>query len=499
MDWRTLAVVGVVGASLCTAGCHRHHGADSANSANGDDAPKKKKKKGKKSDDALAPPPSAATWGALPADGTPSGDRYTAACKLPVHKDDYAGFTIGYPAGWEVEYGSGTIEVTKDDKGMTGALVFPARVRKEMKADQFADTFTDALGRSIRKNGGSFQLDNKVTDGHVARADATATIDGVKLKGPLQVVSEPGFATVKLYWAPVESFAAEEATLQGVVSCFERQMLVTATRPTPPPGGAVTHVGGAKRPGNAGPAGPVAQLQPFQSRYFVGQMPAGWKVQDETPNGIDVVSADRREAVGFGWVSNPVLPPRALVLQSIQSIHPGARILSSGPVQPAPDAPRGSSAFAAEYEAPDVHGLDNGSTTGALQVTTSLLATPDRWMGAKSTLAVIAHSIQITPTAVNAVSAQIRAQIASLPRAAPSSSSTSSSSSSSPMSSWESVSDKTNQNFDDALRGQDRATSPTTGTEYVVPQSAWNATGPQGAGYYRALPGNGGSELLNVQ
>jgi len=46
--------------------------------------------------------------------------------------------------------------------------------------------------------------------------------------------------------------------------------------------------------------------------------------------------------------------------------------------------------------------------------------------------------------------------------------------------------------------GMKPAHSPTTGEEYVVPTSAWNDTGPQGAGYYRETPG-GGAELLNVE
>jgi hypothetical protein len=52
--------------------------------------------------------------------------------------------------------------------------------------------------------------------------------------------------------------------------------------------------------------------------------------------------------------------------------------------------------------------------------------------------------------------------------------------------------------FDDFIRGQDRATSPSTGEEYTCPYNLWQANGPQGAGYYRSLPG-GGSELLNLQ
>jgi hypothetical protein len=68
------------------------------------------------------------------------------------------------------------------------------------------------------------------------------------------------------------------------------------------------------------------------------------------------------------------------------------------------------------------------------------------------------------------------------------------------MGSWEdreASQDRINQGFDDAILGQDHAVSPSTGETYTVPWSAWNATGPQGAGYYRAVPG-GDAELLNV-
>jgi hypothetical protein len=68
------------------------------------------------------------------------------------------------------------------------------------------------------------------------------------------------------------------------------------------------------------------------------------------------------------------------------------------------------------------------------------------------------------------------------------------------MASWEqdqAAKDKTNQDFDDAIRGQDRAVSPTTGETYICPNNLWSDDGPQGAGYYRALPG-GGSELLQT-
>jgi hypothetical protein len=43
--------------------------------------------------------------------------------------------------------------------------------------------------------------------------------------------------------------------------------------------------------------------------------------------------------------------------------------------------------------------------------------------------------------------------------------------------------DRINQGFDDALFGQDHAHAA-NGDTYVVPDTAWSDTGPQGPGYY---------------
>lgn len=481
MRGTTLSIV-IVGVALVSVGCHRRAGDKDA---------KTPRHHNTQVEVTSAPQtvsvPAPAAW-APAAPGTPSVDRMTGTCTLPVHKDDYAGFSIGYPAGWSVDYSTGTITVTKDAKSTVGAIVFPARVRRDIPAEQFAESFASALGSSITQHGGTFELRDRVTNGHVAHARAFATIDGVKLTGPLQVVSERGFVTVKLYWAPEARFAKEEPTLKQVVSCFHRQMMVTAKAPKEPPGGQVTRVGAAAQ--NAASA-PTARLKPFQSRYFIGSMPEGWVVKDETANGIDLVSADQTMAVGFGWVSNPVTAPTADVQRFIAQYYPGSRILVQGPIS----APNGWQAFAAEFESSNAHGYSQSSRSNSVSLSTSLLASPARWDAAKPTLAAIARSIQITQNGVNTVNAQVRAHLATLPRAIPSSSAPSSA-----MASWEArqaVQDRSARNFDDAIRGQDRAISPSTGEEYVVPQSAWNPSGPQGAGYYRAVPG-GSAELLTT-
>ena len=417
-------------------------------------------------------------------------------CALPKHHDDYAGFTIGQPAGWLVESGTGTITVSKDQKGMVGALVYPARVRKtDIPADRFADLFASQLGRNIAQRGGSFQLSNRVTDGHIARADATATIDGVKLRGPLEVRSDPGFVTLKLYWAPEESFAAEEPTLKQVVACFHRETLITQKHPPPP--SAISHHGGSALPLAPAVAEPTTTpLKPFSSKFFTGSVPDGWKVKDETANGIDLVSADQGEGVGFGWVQGPMSAPSVLVRQSVARYYPDAHVLWEGPLRgPGP----GWVGYGIEFETAQAHGYWQSFRNQSVELGATMVAAKGRWEASKKTLATIAQSVQITPNAVSTVNAHIRAQMALVPRPAPPHTAASSSSSTG-LGGWKSNSDardRLNQDFTDSILDQERAVSPTTGEEYIVPTSAWNATGPQGAGYYRAVPG-GSPELLQT-
>ncbi len=425
----------------------------------------------------------------------------TQQCTLPQHHDDYAGFAIGQPAGWLVGSGTGTIVVEKDQKGLTGALVYPARVRKaDVSADHFADYFATALGRSIAKRGGSFQLTNKVTDGHIARADATATISGVKLRGPLEVHSQPGFVTLKLYWAPEESFAAEEPTLKQIVGCFHRGTLVTAKHPTAPPSSG-HHAGGSSLPlgfAVAEPSTHTAGLKPFQTKFFTGKMPDGWKVKGESANGIDIIAADGSAGVGYGWVQGAVTVPSTTVRQAVARYYPTAHVVWQGPLRgPGP----GWVGYGVEFESDVAHGYWQSFRNSAISVDTNVVVAKARWDAEKKMLTEVGQSMQMNQTAVNTVNAQIRAQMALVPRASPPAPSASASSaSSSGMSDWQhdqDVKDRIYQGWSDSILDQERAVSPTTGEEYIVPTSAWNSSGAQGAGYYREVPG-GTPELLET-
>ena len=445
------------------------------------------------------------TWGPMDAD---AGAPAQVACTIPIHDDDYYGFAIGYPAGWRIDYSTGTIMVTKDEKNLEGAIVFPARLRKaDVTADQVANVFVRGLARTITAKGGTFQMTEQKTNGKIASAVILANVGGVDLKGPLLVVENPGFVTVKLYWAPQTEFAADEPTLQQVVGCFQRHTLIRSKAPVKPPGGPVTKVG---VPGNASTAttaialGPVQLLHPYRGKFYNASLPAGWKPTDEAPTGLDTISGDGHSSAGLGYQIAYRGTPQQLAQGLASQYWPGTRIQRAEPLQDA----QGWSTFEVEFEglvrgAP-IHGITRGSVNrGGTAITMAMISTIDGWPAMKSTLHAIEASIQVTPAAVAGVAQEYRADLArfapppmtsSSPTASPSTSGDSS------MASWEqdqAAKDKTNQDFDDAIRGQDRAVSPTTGETYICPNNLWSADGPQGAGYYRALPG-GGSELLQT-
>jgi hypothetical protein len=444
------------------------------------------------------------------------------------HQDDYVGFTIGYPPGWRVDYSSGSIVVAKDANELEGALIYPGRVRREIRAEDVATTFARGLGQSIRERGGTFEMTDRHTNGRVARATLKATVGGVPLRGPLEVVEKPGFVTLQLYWAPEEEFEAEEPTLRQVLSCFQRRTLITARKPVTPAGGPVTtaggsassSVGGAGTTGTTGPGGssgssaeaPAQALVPFHGKYYDVEVPAGWRITDprQMEQGIDVMAPDGHGSVGFGLVINPLKNARTFsradLERGVLQFWPGVRFLQEGRVP----GPPGWAVFGAEWEGSvrgvPLHGYQEVAFGHGIQTTTAYNTSSDRWAAMHATLQTIARSVQPLPAAFAKEREDVRQQLAMYARLYPAHTSSASSGSGSKgsdsvMASWKArqdAQDKASQSFSDAIRGQDRATSPTTGEEYVCPNSMWNTEGPQGPGYYRQTP-SGDAELLSVQ
>jgi hypothetical protein len=463
--------------------------------------------------------------------GATLADDLTGACFLQKHEDNYFGFTIGRPTGWVIDYSTGSILVAKDERELEGALVYPARLRKEMPAEDIATAFARGLGASITKKGGTFEMSDKHTNGKIAQATLKATVGGVALRGPLQVVVKPGFAVIKLYWAPESEFDAEQATLKQVLTCFQRKTVIMAKKPVAPSGGPVMRVGG--KPGGAAPAvasagssgtaggtapsgtgtggasggGTVEALVPNNGKFFNVSLPAGWKFTDENEHGIDMLSPDGKEGAGFGYGIQPIKTAQVYCEGNIRGNWPGSNIIQGGPVQ----GPAGWSIYGAEFEGKPhglpTHGYQQAAVGHGTFIFSGYTTAPEKWDASKATLGAIIASVQILPAATAKIHADYRAQLASYPHYTPpasnypSNAAKSGSSSDSLMASWkekQDAQDRINLGFDDAIRGQDRALSPTTGEEYVCPNSMWSTEGPQGPGYYRQTP-SGGTELLNVE
>jgi len=448
-------------------------------------------------------------------------DALSGTCILPTHTDEYSAFTIGHPTGWLLDFSTDTIIVAKDESQTEGALVFPARLRRtDIPPERLATLFAEGLGRSIARKGGTSELTEKRTDGRAATAVILATIGGVQLKGPLQVVESPGFVTLKLYWAPKDAFDAEEPTLKQILTCFKRETILparVARRTAAPPPNRVTRVGFQTPPAAGTPGAPatpssatssttssaaVLPLKPYPGRYMHAQLPDGWKVTTEIENGIDVIAPNNAGHVGFGWFANPQrFQDPASLLRAELAKHPGAKIVKEGQVA----GPPGWVIFEAEYESGPAHIYTRFANGRGISISHGWDAPVGAWSNLRPTFEAVLASIEIQPAAVAKTQADVRAQLASYPHPKPpvylSDRPSSSSGSNDLMSSWqkrEAAQDQANQGMDDYIRGQEWV-KDSSGTTFPAPTSAWNATGPQGAGYYKATPGGGAELLQQVQ
>jgi hypothetical protein len=428
----------------------------------------------------------------------PAVDHMADACTSPVHDDEYYGFSVGRPTGWRVDYSTGTLVVTRDASNLVAALVYPARMRHgDIPPEQLVQKFTSALAASIRRTGGTFQLSDKVTDGHVATALARATLDGVKLRGPIQVVATPGFATLKFYWAPEAEFAQDEPTLRQVVGCFQRKTLITRREPIAPPGGPQTRFGLGVAPvqqQQPHASAPVQALQPYQGRYIAMKVSAGWQVTTETDHGIDMLMANRNAAFDFVWLAGPHQQADVYAQRAMQR-YVGAQVISAG-MQPAPPGWQIATVeFNANAGVP-THGFLRVAVGNGVALETMWLIAAEKWDALLPTLQAMAGSVQILPAATAQVQGEIRRQLASYPPIKPSTVGTAADPTN-VLSGWSKMEDQQSEGFQETTLQQDHATSPSTGETYTVPWNAWSATGPQGAGYYRQVPG-GGVERLDV-
>lgn len=425
-------------------------------------------------------------------------DPLAGKCFIPTYSDDYYNFTVGRPEGWKLDFSTGALMVLKDDTSHTGAMLYPARIKMQgVLPEQLAQYFANGLGNLVKSGGGTFELVDKSSDGRIATGLMLATLDGVRVRGPLQVILYPGFAMLKAYWAPVTDLDREEPTLKQVVACWGRKTVVTQKAPVAPSGGPKTSVGMPGKAMSAGSGAAPLPLEPYQDKYFAVKTPHGWTVTDETANGIDMRGPNQRAGFSFGFFLHPInVTPDGLIMQSLRTYYPQYRIIQSG----FPPAPAGWQIAAAEFEATDkagskIHGLLRTAMSQQVVLSHLMVSTAETWDAMKATLLAMAATAQIQPGALAQVNANIAAQLRSYP---PPVRASDGHDGSHPdrryLNDW-AAQDRNSQNWSDAMLDQERVHSG-DGEHYVVPTNAWNATGPDGPGYYRPAPGGNGVERL---
>lgn len=374
-----------------------------------------------------------------------------ARCTLPTLTDGYVGFTVGHPVGWTLDYDKGVIEVNRDAR--TAAVVVP--VGRGHSEQQVLTSLAATLTDSARRRGDVL---------HVEREEISGTVRGTAVKGRL--VSRKGL--VHGGWAPAASWDADRATIDAIAACWE------PARGTPLVGGTRTA---------SDPAG---------STTWHHVLPVGWNVAGATSRGIDL-QLDANDGVSFGYLTGMFGSQTpdgfaSFVMKSAQ--HRDARLTAAYEVATEADAlghrwaikcfEYTATASGRPIRAKLTVGVSNswGSWSGMAALR---MAEVSRWDALAAVTAVVQESIRILDAKPG--------KGLRLPANNPNETVLPSRDAG--------VDDRLSREWEAATLGFDETKSPTTGETYLMPLSSWDATGSDGAGYYRALPG-GGRERLEV-
>lgn len=419
----------------------------------------------------------------------------TASCSLPITDVPELAIRYGAPSGWLVERDGGTLAIMEDERNLTAAFIYTARLEQDLTAEQFLADFGDIFRTAIEDTGGTFSLGTTDTTGSSAKATASATVDGDALQGTFATTKETGFVTFSAYWAPSAELAAKEPTLQEVVRCFTRataltdEQLAAATAAQQTSSSVV----------NSSISNPWGALVSQSKGSFTFQAPSSWNAQatsggSTTSLTIDAPGSDASVAFisdlgRYGAADTGEFAQTTLSVVGIQATMSNGQTLDGG-VQ--------AYEFTGSFQGKPIAGaiavkIEPYQTFFAHYAGIQI-ANADQWQAYAPTLNAIQASIQLNNAG------QALGSLPALPNYSTEAlfgSSASSSSVTSGSTYKNAVEDRASQKWSDAMRGYEEVESPSTGQRYDAPLNSWNSTGPEGSGYYRQLPGGGGLEKLN--
>jgi hypothetical protein len=298
--------------------------------------------------------------------------------------------------------------------------------------------------------------------GRVSGTFAGARVEGRATVAPLE--DEIVFST---YWAPPDELAGVEGDLAEVIACYRKEQGVPLRR-------------------HQGPA-------------FAAALPEDWVVTGETQNGIDISSPGDDAGVSFAYVTN--IPGssepdafRDFTLGSIPGLE-GVEYEATQDLGTVVDSfgtewSQRATEFSASFEGRDVRGVVSvavgntqyGSSGGISSIRIAESGKYDEFAGV---IAAIQESILLTSSGGGS-----GGDVSLAPNRPDDNPLTSS------QEYRDEVNDQLSQDWQEATMGYENVESPTTGDQYQVPLNNYDPAGPDGPGYYRELPGGGGSELL---
>lgn len=412
-------------------------------------------------------------------------------CSLTKIEYPENAFSIGVPNGWLYEVDNGTVSIMEDETNTTSAFLYTAKLEREVTTQEFLEAFSTIFKQTIEAVGGTFQTANIQYSDQEATSEISSKIDSVEIKGRMIVMKSGNFVVFKSYWAPVDSYESKEPLLEEISGCFARNRVLTDE---------ILEVAGKR--GDVKDSTPVG-LEAHKGKYFKLKKPSNFNVTGETDSGIDLTRNDGNAgfsyayATGFtggytprSWAER-ALPEFAkiqnakitdgVVLPSQISGHSIQEFQFTGNLNSTPVTGK---VTVGVYQAPYYGvGVKYSSAFWAIQI-----ATPENWESAKGTLQTIQDSFEIIDIGATRKNTL-------LPSNRPMESSRSSVTSRS--SSYSSaLDDESSENWAEGMRGYETVSSPSTGQNYDVPLNSWSSYGPEGAGYYRELPG-GSVERLN--
>jgi len=416
-----------------------------------------------------------------------------SVCSLPKVEVKEHAFTIGVPKGWLYELNNGTVSIMKDENNLEGVFLYTAKlIKKDFTAKDFLVASSEFFTKSVADEGGTFSVIDIVSSGDNAQGTIEASLNGTPITGVYKVEKDGDFITMRAYYAPKVDIKSSQDNLKEVVGCFYRATAISTD---------MIEAVQKSQAAELADLNASSNFTKYVGKYFSLSLPAGYNVTGESDSGIDISRNDMSAGFSYAYVTGakgPYTPKQWAEYALPEYVKIDGLALG--------DAKTVSS----EVPGMTVHefsftGVLNNSIDVKGEATIGIINTTDYGLGSSSSAF---WAIQIAkPDVWSSVSANLKAMQDSLvitdigdtrrnvmlPPNRPMDSTIGESIISKTQSS---ISDESNGDWADTMRGYETVESPSTGERFDVPLDSWSNDGPDGPGYNRLLPNNGGTEKL---